>query len=40
MREGLYARIYNEIVAIDLAREMLNDIDRAENPQMFIHLLR
>lgn len=40
MREGLYTRIYNEIVAIDLAREMLDDIDRAEDPQVFIHLLK
>jgi uncharacterized ferritin-like protein (DUF455 family) len=40
MREGLYTRIYNEIVAIDLSREMLNDIDRAEDPQVFIHLLK
>jgi uncharacterized ferritin-like protein (DUF455 family) len=40
MREGLYTRIYNEIVAIDLSREMLNDIDRAEDPQVFVHLLK
>ena len=40
MREGLYTRIYNEIVAIDLSREMLNDINRAEDPQVFIHLLK
>ena len=40
MRDGLYTRIYNEIVAIDLSREMLNDINRAEDPQVFVHLLK
>lgn len=40
MREGLYTRIYNEIAAIDLSRRMLDGIDRAENPQAFVHLLK
>ena len=37
MREGLYTRIFNEIKAIDHPREML---DTAEDPQVFIHLLK
>lgn len=40
MREGLYTRIYNEIAAIDLSRQMLDGIDRSENPQAFVHLLK
>lgn len=37
MREGLYTRIFNEIKAIDHPREMLT---KAEDPQLFIHLLK
>jgi len=40
MREGLYTRIYNEITAIDLSRRMLDQLDGAENPQAFVHLLK
>ena len=40
MREGLYTRIYNEIAAIDLSRQMLGGIDRSDNPQAFVHLLK
>lgn len=40
MREGLYTRIYNEIVAIDLSRQMLDDLDASDDPQVFIHLLK
>lgn len=40
MRDGLYTRIYNEIAALDLSRRMLDGIDRAENPQAYIHLLK
>jgi bacterioferritin (cytochrome b1) len=40
MREGLYTRIYNEFAALDLSRQMLDGIDRAENPQAWVHLLK
>lgn len=40
MREGLYTRIYNEIAAIDLSRQMLDGVDQAKNPQAFVHLLK
>ncbi|MFB6097157.1 MAG: ferritin-like domain-containing protein [Haloferacaceae archaeon] len=40
MREGLYTRVYNEIMAADVPRDMLNDAERFENPQIFVHLLK
>ena len=40
MRAGLYTRIYNEITAIDLSRRMLDQLDRTDNPQAFVHLLK
>lgn len=40
MRKGLYTRIYNEIMAVDLSRRMLDQIDEAENSQVFIHLMK
>lgn len=40
MREGLYTRVFNEIMAVDVAREMLDDAHRFDNPQIFIHLLK
>jgi bacterioferritin (cytochrome b1) len=40
MREGLYTRIYNELVAVDLSRRMLDDLDASDDPQAFVHLLK
>jgi hypothetical protein len=40
MREGLYTRVYNEIMAADVPRDMLDGADRFENPQLFVHLLK
>jgi FMN phosphatase YigB (HAD superfamily) len=40
MREGLYTRVYNEIMAADVPRDMLDDATRFDNPQIFIHLLK
>lgn len=40
MREGLYTRVYNEIMAADVPRDMLDDAKRFNNPQIFIHLLK
>ena len=40
MREGLYTRVYNEIMAADVPRDMLNEADRFDNPQLFVHLLK
>jgi rubrerythrin len=40
MRNGLYTRIYNEVAVLDLAREMLDDLDGADDPQAFVHLLK
>jgi hypothetical protein len=40
MREGLYTRVYNEIMAADVPRDMLNEADRFDNPQIFVHLLK
>lgn len=40
MREGLYTRVYNEIMAADVPRDMLNGADRLEDPQVFVHLLK
>jgi bacterioferritin (cytochrome b1) len=37
MREGLYTRVYNEIMAVDLPRRQLEGCD---DPQVFIHLLK
>lgn len=37
MREGLYTRLYNEIMAVDLPRRQLEGCD---DPQVFIHLLK
>lgn len=40
MREGLYTRIYNELVAVDLSRRMLGGLDASDDPQAFTHLLK
>ena len=40
MREGLYTRVYNEIMAADVPRDMLNEANQFDNPQIFIHLLK
>lgn len=40
MREGLYTRVYNEIRAADIPRDMLDDANRFEDPQIFTHLLK
>jgi bacterioferritin (cytochrome b1) len=40
MREGLYTRVFNEIMAADVPRDMLNDAERFDDPQVFIHLLK
>lgn len=40
MREGLYTRIFNEIIAIDLSRQMAGDLGDVDDPQPFIHLLK
>ena len=40
MRDGLYTRIFNEIVAIDLPRRMMDDMGDVEDPQPFVHLLK
>jgi hypothetical protein len=40
MREGLYTRVYNEIMAADVPRDMLGDAKRFNNPQIFTHLLK
>jgi bacterioferritin (cytochrome b1) len=37
MREGLYTRVYNEIMAVDLPRRQLEGCD---DSQVFIHLLK
>lgn len=33
MREGLYTRVYNEIMAADVPRDMLEGADRFDDPQ-------
>jgi hypothetical protein len=40
MRDGLYTRVYNEIMAADVPRDMLEDTARFDNPQIFVHLLK
>lgn len=40
MREGLYTRIYNELIAVDLSRRMLGNLDASDDPQAFTHLLK
>ena len=40
MREGLYTRVFNEIMAADVPRDMLEEADRFEDPQVFVHLLK
>lgn len=40
MREGLYTRVYNEIMAADVPRDMLEGADRFDDPQIFTHLLK
>jgi hypothetical protein len=40
MREGLYTRVYNEIMAADVPRDMLDEADYFEDPQIFTHLLK
>lgn len=40
MREGLYTRVFNEILAADFPRQMLDEADRFDEPQIFVHLLK
>jgi hypothetical protein len=37
IREGLHTRIYNELAAVDLPRQMIEDVN---DEQLFIHLLK